>query len=69
MGLSCIFSIDQDIVQVHYNKDIKLFSKDLVDVALKTGKYVKKAKEYYLVLEVAVSDTKGRLLLVTIIWW
>ena len=43
---------------------MKLFSKDLVDKALKTSGYVRKIKWLYLVLEVAVSDAKSRLLLV-----
>ncbi len=65
MGLSWILSIDQDIVQVYYNKDIKLLSKDFVDVALKTDRCVEKAKRYYLVPEIAVSGAESRLLLVT----
>ena len=66
MKLSYIFSIDQDIVQVHYNKNIKLFSKNLINIALKTSGCVGKAKEHHLVLEVAVFDAESRLLLVTL---
>ncbi len=65
VGLFGIFSIDQDIVQVHYNEDIQLFNKNLVDVALKAGGYVQQAKGHYLVLELAVSGAEGRFLLVT----
>ncbi len=65
MGLSWILSINHDVIQVYYNKNTKLFSKDLIDVTLETGGCVGKAEEYYLVLKVAVSDTKGRLPLVT----
>ncbi len=32
-----VLGIDQDVIQIHYNKHIKLLIKDLVDVALKTG--------------------------------
>ncbi len=60
-----ILSIDQNVIQVHYNEDIKLFSEDLVNVALKTGGCVGKAKKHYLILEVVVSGAKGRLLFVT----
>ncbi len=65
MWLAGVFSIDQDIIQLHHNKEIKLFSKILVDVALKTGGCVGKSEGHYLVLEVAVSGVKGRLPLVT----
>ncbi len=65
VGLSWILSIDQDVIQVHYNEDIKLFSENLVDVALKTGGCIGKAKEHYLVLEVAISGAKGCLPFVT----
>ncbi len=65
MRLSWILSIDQDIVQVHYNKDIELFSKNLVDIALTIGGCIEKAERHYLVLKVAVSGAKGRLPFVT----
>ncbi len=65
MRLSWILSIDQNVIQIYYNKDIKLFSKNFVDIALKIGGYIGKAKVYYLILKVAVSGTKGHLLLVT----
>ena len=64
MKLSYILSINQDIVQVHYNKEIKLFSKNIVDVALKTSEYIRKAKKHQLMLEMAISDMKSCLLLV-----
>lgn len=34
MGLVKVFSIDQNIFQIYNNKDIKLFGKNLIDVAL-----------------------------------
>ncbi len=65
MGLFWILNIDQDVVQIYYNKDIKLSRKNLVDVALKTSRYIGKAIMYYLVLEVAVFSAENRLLHVT----
>ncbi len=55
-------------MQIHHNKDIKLFCEDLVDIALKTGWYVGKAEGHYLVLEVAISGAKGRLPFVTFLY-
>ena len=66
VGLFCIFNIDQDIVQIHYNKNIKLFSKNLVDIVLKTSRCVRKVKEHYLVLKVTIFSTENRFLLITI---
>ncbi len=65
MKLFWIFSIDQNVVQIHYNEDIKLFSKNFVDIVLKIGGCIGKVKGYYLVLEVVVSSAKSRLLFVT----
>ncbi len=65
VGLSWILSIDQHVIQVHYNEDIKLFSENFVDIALKTGACVGKVEGHYLVLEVAVSGAKSRFPFVT----
>lgn len=62
VGLSCILSIDQDIVQIHYNKDIKRFNKNLIDVALKIGGCIEKPKGHDLVFEINISGTKDYLL-------
>ncbi len=60
-----VFGTDQDIIQIHHNEDIKLFSEDFIDVVLETGGCVGKSEGHYLVLEVAVSGAEGRFLLVT----
>ena len=65
MWLAWILDVDQDVIQIHHNKDIKLFSKDLVDIALKASGCVGKTKGYYLILKVAVFGAKDYLLLVT----
>ena len=63
--LARIFNIDQDIIQIHYNKNIKLFSKDLVNIALKISQCIRKTKEYDLILKVTISNTKDRFSLIT----
>lgn len=60
------FNIDQDIVKIYYDKDVELFSKDLIDVTLKTCRSIRKSKKHVLVLEIAVLDTKNSLLFVTL---
>ena len=34
MTFSLIFNIDEDVIQIYNNKDIKFFYKDLVNIAL-----------------------------------
>ncbi len=36
MWLARIFGINQNVILIYYNKDIKFLNKDLVDIALKT---------------------------------
>ena len=64
MWLAEVLGIDQNVISIHHNKDIKLFSKDFVKKNLKTGQCIGKTKRYDLVLEVAISDTKSHFLLV-----
>ena len=59
MGLAKVFDIDQDIVQIYNNKDIKLLSKDFIDIALKGGRSIKKSEKHDLILKMAVLDLKS----------
>ena len=34
VAFSLVFSVDENIIQIHNDKDIKFFRKDLIDVAL-----------------------------------
>lgn len=64
MWLIWIFAIDQNIIQIHNNKDIEIFSKNLVNIPLKTGQSIKKPKKYNLVFEIAIPDLENNLLLI-----
>ena len=59
LWLACFFNVHQDGVQIHNDKDIEVFGKDFIDIALKTGQNVGKSKRHDLVLEMAVSGTKS----------
>ena len=61
VGLAWIFSINKNIIWINNDKNIKLFGQDLIDIILKTGRYVGKPKKYYLVLKVAILSLEGRL--------
>ena len=65
MTISIIFSINQDVIQVYNNKDIKLLRKELVDISLEACWYVCSFERYHLVLEVTVLSSKRGLPLVS----
>lgn len=62
--LACVLNIDQNIVQIHNNKDVKLFSKIFINIALKTGRGIRNSKRLDLILKMAVPDTKNSLLFI-----
>ncbi len=61
---SLAFNIDENIIEVNNNKDIKVLRQDFVDVILKHGQGVCHAKKYYLILKVAITGPENHLLLV-----
>ena len=65
MSLAEIFDIDQDIVQIYNNKDIKLFGKDFVNIILKSDQKIGKTKSNDLVLKVPISSIKSYFPLIT----
>lgn len=67
MLLFGLLGIDQDIIQIHYNENIALLSKNLIDVALETGQCVGKSKGHNLILEVIISSINDHFLLVTLL--
>lgn len=66
MWLAGILSLDEDIIQVDYDKDIELLGEDLIDISLKASWSLRQTKGHHLVLKVAVSSLKSGLLFVTI---
>ncbi len=65
MWLAKVFGIHQDVIQLYHNKDIKILSKNLIDVVLKTNRCVGKTEKHDLILQVTVSGTKGRFPFIT----
>ena len=59
-----VFNIDQNVIQSHYNEDIKFFNEDLIDIALKTDYGVRQAKKHHLILQVALFGIKDYFLLI-----
>ncbi len=55
------FSVDKDVIEIHYYEDIELLGQDLIDVTLKRSRCVGQSERHDLVLEMAVADPEGRL--------
>ena len=53
-------------IQIHYDKDVELFSKDLINVTLKIGQSIRELKKHNLIFKMAVSSTKSSFLSVTL---
>ena len=49
-----IFNVDQFAIQVYNNKDIKLFSQNLINISLESSRSIKKAKRHDLIFEISV---------------
>lgn len=64
MWLAIIVGIDQNIIQIHHNKNTKLFSKNYLDIAFKIGGYIRKTKKHDLIFKMTIFGVKNRLLLV-----
>ncbi len=58
------FDIDEDVIEVHYHKNIELLCQDLIDIVLKHGQCVGQSKSHNLVLKVAIASPEGRLLFI-----
>lgn len=59
--MNCLFSINQEVFQIHNNKIIKLFNKNLINIALKIGRNIRESKKHYLVPEITIFGTKSSL--------
>lgn len=59
-----IFNIDENIIKIYNNKNIKFFYQNLINVALKSNQYIDLYKKHYLILKVAITGPKYRLLFI-----
>ena len=60
-----VFGVDEDIIEIYYYKNVKLFCKDLIDIVLKRGYCISQSKKHYLILEIAIAGPKSRFLFIT----
>ncbi len=60
MLFALALSVDKDVIEIHYYKDVELLGQDLVDVTLKRGQSVGQSERHDLVLEMAIAGPEGR---------
>ncbi len=53
--------MDENVVKVHNNEDIKLLRQDLIYIALESGQCVGQSKKHYLILEVVIAGSENYL--------
>ncbi len=64
MFFAFAFGIDEDVIEVHYYKNVKLLCQDLIDVAQECGQCIGQSKRYHLVLKMAITGLEGYLLFI-----
>ncbi len=64
MAIFLIFGVDENVIWVYNNIDIKLFCQNLINTALECGWYIGQAKRLYLILEMAIVGLKGYFLFI-----
>ena len=65
MAFSLVLDIDKDIIQIYNDKDIKLFCKNLIAIALEGCQSVSPLKRYYQIFEMTVSSLEKCFLLIS----
>ncbi len=60
-----VLSIDENVIEVHYHKNVVLLCQDLVDITLKRGRRVSQAKKHDLIFEMTQARPESHLPLVT----
>ena len=58
-------NIDENVIKVHYLKNVKLFCPDLVNISLQYGWCIGQSKRHDLVFEVVITGLEGRFLFVS----
>ncbi len=61
MLFALALSIDEDVIEIHYHKNVKLLGQNLVDVALKRGRCVGQSERHDLILEMSIMGPESRL--------
>ena len=63
MTLLRIFGIDENVILINDDKDVKLFNQDLIDITLETRRSIR-LERHHLILKMAIASLESRLLYV-----
>ena len=59
MFFALTLSVDKNVIEVYYHKNVKLLFQDLVNIALECSRCIVQSKRHYLVLEIAVTGPES----------
>ena len=59
MAFSIVFDLDEDIIQIYNDKDIKLFCRNFFDIVLEDCRSISQPKRHYLILKMIVFGPKS----------
>ena len=68
VSLAWILSVDEDVIKVNNDEDIKFLGQDFVNIAPEAGRGVGQPKRHHLILEVAVSSPKSRFPFIVLVY-
>ncbi len=54
------FSVDENVIKIHYHENVEFLGQDLVDVTLKPGRCINQSKRHDLVLKMAMAGLESR---------
>ncbi len=60
-----VLGLDEDVIEVHYHKNVKLLDQDLVDITLKHDRRVGQSKRHDLIFEMTIAGPEGHLSFIT----
>ncbi len=58
------FGVDEDVIEVHYYKNVKRLYQNLIDVSFEHGRYIDQSKRHHLILEMAIAGPENCLLFI-----
>ena len=60
------FGINNNIIKINNDKNIELFSHNLVNITLKASQCIEKPKMHYLILKMVILSLKSRFLFIAL---
>ncbi len=64
MLFALALNVNEDVIEVHYDKNVELLCQDLIDITLECGQYIGQSKGHHLILKIAIVCHESCLLFV-----